>query len=268
MPVILTPMQMIFIRTVGAVILFWLFQRLFIPEKVEKKDLLMLALCGIIGFTLNQSFFYAGLNLTTPVDASIIHVLNPILVFVFAGIFLHDRITFQKAIGIAMGTAGAVLLILYRKTVSFNEQTMLGNFMVFANTVFYALYLIMIKPLVVKYHTTTILKWVSFFGLLAILPFSIRPAMNINFSTIPIIAWVGIGYIIILNTFLAYLLINFALQRVSPVIVSYYSYLQPVIATISFMIIGQQGLSFIKVIAAFIIFTGVYLVNRSGNHQP
>lgn len=263
MPAILTPMQMIFIRTLGAVILFWLFQRLFVPEKVERKDLLMLAFCGIIGFALNQSFFYAGLNLTTPVDASIIHVLNPILVLVFAGIFLHDRITYQKAIGIALGTGGATLLILYGRTASFNGQTMLGNIMVFANMVFYALYLIMIKPLVVKYHTTTILKWVSFFGLLAILPFSIRPAMAIHFSAIPLIAWTGIGYIILLNTFLAYLLINYALQRVSPVIVSYYSYLQPVIATISFMIIGQGGLTLVKASAAIVIFIGVYLVNRT-----
>ena len=163
-----------------------------------------------------------------------------------------------------LGAGGAVLLILYGRVVSFNGQTMLGNILVFSNIVFYALYLIMIKPLVGKYQPSTILKWVSFFGFLFIFPFSIRPALEINFSSISLMAWAGIAYIIILNTFIAYLLINFALQRVSPVVVSYYSYIQPVIATISFMVLGQRGLTFPKVAAALIIFTGVYLVNRSG----
>jgi len=262
MPESFSPMQVIFIRTLGGVILFWLFQRLFIAEKVDRKDLFMLAICGILGFALNQTLFYVGLNMTTPVDASIIHVLIPILVLVFAGIILKEKITFQKAVGIALGAGGAVLLILYGHVVSFSGKTMFGNILVFANAVFYALYLIMIKPLVGKYHTATILKWVSFFGFLAILPFSIRPAMNIDFSSVKLMAWLGIAYIIVLNTFFAYLLINFALQRVTPLVVSYYSYIQPVVASLSFMVLGQGVLSFPKIIAALIIFSGVYLVNR------
>jgi drug/metabolite transporter (DMT)-like permease len=129
--------------------------------------------------------------------------------------------------------------------------------------VFYALYLVLIKPLVGKYHTTTILKWVSFFGFMFILPFSIKPALEINFAAITTTAWLGILYIIVLNTFVAYLLINFALKSVSTTVVSYYSYLQPVIASVMAVTIGQGGFSLIKVFAALLIFSGVYLVNRA-----
>ena len=80
MPVPFQPLQLLFMRSLGGVLLFWIFQRLFIREKVARKDLLMLAFCGLLGFAANQAFFYEGLNLTSPVDASIIHVVNPIYV--------------------------------------------------------------------------------------------------------------------------------------------------------------------------------------------
>lgn len=131
--------------------------------------------------------------------------------------------------------------------------------------IFYALYLVLIKPLIGKYHTTTILKWVSFFGFLFILPFSIKPTLDINFREISLLSWLGISYIIILNTFVAYLLINFALKTVTATVVSYYSYLQPLIATLFSLTLGQGGITWAKALAALLIFLGVYLVNSNKN---
>ena len=173
MPVVLSPMQLIFIRLLGAMLIFWLFQRLFVPEKVERKDLVTLAVCGMFGFALNQTLFYEGLNLTTPVDASLIHVLNPVLVMIFASVILGEKVTWIKAAGIALGASGVLILVLYGRKVSLDGNHAWGNLLIFLNMIFYALYLILIKPLTGKYHTTTILKWVSFFGFLFVLPFSV-----------------------------------------------------------------------------------------------
>jgi len=263
MPEMMSPKQLIFIRLLGGALIFWLFQRLFVPEKVERKDLVMLAVCGMFGFALNQALFYEGLNLSTPVDASLIHVLNPIMVMLFASLLIGERITWKKAGGIALGASGVLILVLYGHQVSFNGNHALGNILIFLNLVFYALYLVLIKPLVGKYHTTTILKWVSFFGFLFVFPFSIKPALEINFAAITPGAWAGIVYVIVLNTFVAYLLINFALKTLSTTVVSYYSYLQPVIAGIMSVSIGQEGITVPKVLAAMLIFTGVYVVNRT-----
>lgn len=263
MPVMMSPMQLIFIRLLGGMIIFWLFQRLFVPEKVERKDLIMLAVCGMFGFALNQTLFYEGLNLSTPVDASLIHVLNPILVMVFATLIAGEKVTWKKAAGIALGATGVLILVLYGRQVSFNGNHALGNILIFANMLFYALYLVLIKPLIGKYHTTTILKWVSFFGFLFVFPLSIKPALEINFGAITFTAWLGIIYIIVLNTFVAYLLINFALKSLSATVVSYYSYLQPVIAAVMSVTIGQGGITAPKIFAALLIFSGVYVVNRA-----
>lgn len=262
MPEVFSPMQLIFLRLLGGVIIFWLFQRLFVPEKVERKDLIKLAICGMFGFALNQTLFYEGLNLTTPVDASLIHVMNPVLVLIFASLIIHEKVTLTKMGGIALGATGTLLLVLYGKQVSFDGANALGNILVLLNMVFYALYLVLIKPLVGKYHTTTILKWVSAFGFIFILPFSIKPALEISFATVTPVAWAGLAYIILLNTFVAYLLINYALKHLMPSVISYYNYIQPLIAGLSSLTLGQERITLPKVLAAGLIFTGVWLVNR------
>lgn len=262
MPASFSPMQLIFLRMLGGVIIFWLFQKLFVPEKVERRDLIKLAICGMFGFALNQALFYEGLSLTTPVDASLIHVMNPILVLIFASLIIGEKVTWTKAGGIALGATGTLILVLYGKMVSFDGNHAIGNILVFLNMVFYALYLVLIKPLVGKYHTTTILKWVSVFGFAFIFPFSIKPALGINFAAITPLAWAELAYIIVLNTFVAYLLINFALKHLMPSVISYYNYLQPVIASLSAFTIGQASITLPKVLAALLIFAGVWMVNK------
>lgn len=262
MPGFLTPMQLIFLRLLGGLVLFWVFQKIFVHEKVDRRDLFKLALCGMLGFALNQSLFYEGLNITAPFDASVIHVLNPVLVMIFAFLILRERITSSTVIGIVLGASGALLLIFFGRKSGSGEHAALGNLLVFLNMVFYALYLVVLKPLTLKYHTSTILKWVSLFGFLFILPFSVKPALSIDFGRFDLYAWLALGFIIIFATFLAYLLINFALKRVSPNVVSYYNYLQPLIAAVSSVSIGAERITWIKVAAAILIFSGVFVVTR------
>jgi drug/metabolite transporter (DMT)-like permease len=262
MPVPFQPLQLLFLRSLGAVILFWIFQRWFIREKVARKDLFMLALCGLLGFAANQALFYEGLNLTTAVDASIIHVTNPIFVLIFASILIHEKVTYLKVIGIALGAGGAMILILYGKMVNMSTNSFEGNILVMLNMLCYAMYLVLIKPMVAKYHTMTILKWVSLFGFLYILPFSIKGIAEMPLQSVSFHAWLGVGYVAVFNTFIAYLLINFALKTVEASMASFYTYLQPVIASVMSVSLGGEAITAPKIIAALLIFGGVFLVSR------
>lgn len=262
MPVPFQPLQLLFMRSLGAVILFWIFQRWFIREKVQRKDLWMLALCGLLGFAANQALFYEGLNLTTPVDASIIHVVNPIFVLIFASILIHEKVTYVKVIGIALGAAGALILILYGRMVNMSTNSFAGNILVMLNMLCYAMYLVLIKPMIAKYHTMTILKWVSFFGFLMILPFSVKGMLHLNLQSVSLNAWLGVGYVVVFNTFIAYLMINYALKTMEASMVSFYTYLQPVIASVMSVSLGTEYITGPKIIAAVLIFAGVFLVNR------
>ena len=262
-----TPLQLIFLRLSGGMICFYIFQKLFVNEKVARKDLVMLAFLGIIGFGLNQTLFYAGMALTSPVDASILHVINPILVLIFSSLLIGEKVTFRKTGGILLGSSGALLLIFYSSGLSFSGNHAYGNLMIIMNMIFYALYLVLIKPLTGKYKTSTILKWVSIFGFIFILPFSIKPALQINFAGISTSVWLLVLYVIIMNTLVAYFLINYALERVMPSIVSYYTYLQPFIASAASLTVGNGSITSTKILAAVLIFSGVALVNSGSGKE-
>jgi len=260
MPVSLTPWQVVFLRLLGGVILFWIFQGFFPREKVQRADMWKLALCGLLGFTLNITLFYTGLNFTTPVDASVIHVSTPIIVLILASLMIREKITLTKLGGILLGMCGALILILWGRHLQFGGRPALGNILLVLNMVCYALYLVILKPLVLKYHTVTILKWVSLFGFLFVIPVSARSMLNISFAGFSWYTWIALGYIIVLTTFVVYLLINFALKSLTPTAVSYYSYLQPMLAAVSSVTVGMERITLPKVVAAILIFTGVWLV--------
>ncbi|MEI7491359.1 MAG: EamA family transporter [Bacteroidota bacterium] len=264
---IFTPLQLIFLRLLGGMICFYIFQKLFVHEKVARKDLIMLAFLGIIGFGLNQTLFYAGLAFTSPVDASILHVINPILVLIFSSLLIGEKVTFRKTGGILLGSSGALLLIFYSSGVSFSGNHALGNLMIILNMLCYALYLVLIKPLTGKYKTATILKWVSLFGFIFIIPFSIKPALQIHFSAISLNTWLWVLYVILMNTFIAYFLVNYALERVMPSVVSYYTYLQPFIAAAASVTVGTGSITWTKILAASLIFSGVALVNTGSKNE-
>jgi len=261
MPDYLLPRPIIFLRVVGASIIFWLVSLLFPREKVAMKDMIRLAICAIFGVAINQILFFEGLNLTTPINASIIMVTIPIMVLIFAHFIIRDKINLNKLIGILFGFIGAVYLILQGGSISFGSNTSLGNLFTFLNASSYALFLVLVKPLLKKYSTITVMKWVFTFGLIYIFPFTFKLVLASDFNAIPIHIWLSIVYVVLFTTVLAYFLNNFSLKFITPTMNSAYIYAQPLIATIISLWASKDRLTYVEVLAAFFIFTGVYFVN-------
>lgn len=261
MPEYVKPFGFIVLRGIGAVLLFWLLHALTMREKVENRDLPKIALCAVFGIALNQMLFFKGLSITTPINAAIIMTSTPVLVLLSASILLREKITLSKIGGIVAGITGALLIILVGKDFSFGSETMPGDAMVFINASSYGVYLVIIKPLMKKYHPLTVIKWVFLFGFFMVLPFGYRQALEIEWTAMPPRIIAGVAFVIICLTFLAYLLNSFALSRVSPSTVSIYIYSQPLFATSIAIFLGNDSLTALKIIAAFLIFSGVYLVS-------
>jgi len=261
MPDFLQPRVIILFRVVGASIIFWLVANFLTKEKVERKDFPRLALSGLFGIAINQVMFFEGLNLTTPINASIIMVSTPILVLVLAHFLIGERISIQKVIGIALGASGASYLILLQGNISFSSNTFVGNLFVLINAASYAAFLVIVKPLMKKYSALTVMKWVFLFGTIYVIPFSINLAIKTDYSTIPLNIWLSISYVIIFTTIFAYFLNNYSLKTVSPTVNSAYIYLQPFLASVVAIYAGKDELSWTKVIAALLIFLGVYFAS-------
>lgn len=270
MPNYLTPNVFILLRVAGASVLFWIIKLWFVKEKVERKDVVLLAVCAVFGVAANQLFFFNGLNLSSSINAGIIMTINPILVVILSFFILKEKITWLKSIGILIGATGAILLTLTAGTGS--GDSLLGDLFLFINAASYAIYLVLVKPLMKKYKPFTVITYIFSFGLLYVLiyPPTLMDLAETNFSQIPFDVVMKILYVIIGVTFFAYLLTVYGLKFLSPSVSSSYIYLQPVLVMIFTFLFGMWGLSedytdtitWEKVGYMLVIFLGVFLTSR------
>ncbi len=263
MPVYVPPFAFVLVRAGSAMLLFWLVSVFFVKEKVDKKDIPRLALLGVCGVAVNQILFLNGLSQTTPINASIIMVSNPVFVLLIAAILLKEKISFSKIAGIAFGIAGALLLLLFNKNFSFGSETIKGDVMVLINSMSWAAYIVLVKPLMQKYNAFTIVKWVFLFGFIYVFPFGFQEFKEINWASMPITVWRDILFVVLGSTFLAYLLNTYALRALSPSVVSIYTYFQPFLTTlIAVFFYHNDALDTRKIVSGILIVIGVILVSQ------
>lgn len=259
MPEFIRPFGFIILRVGVSGLLFFLAARLIIKEKIERKDIPQFFLCALFGVAINQLLFFKGLSLTSPINAGLIMVTNPIFVLIISGIFLKERITLYRIGGILSGLTGAVLLIRYGQVLRSGQGNPLGDTFILLNSLSYAVYLVMVLPLMKKYHPVTIMQVIFGFGALLVFPFGWIEFSEIPWRQLDTRAWLATGFVVIATTFLAYLLNTMALRRLSANMVSVYIYLQPLFATGFAILLGKDRLHLLHVISAALIFLGVWL---------
>lgn len=257
------PFGFILVRVFFASLLFWSVGIFAPKEKIDRHDFKTFFLAAVFGVALNMLTFFKGFEYTTPIHASVIMTVVPIVVLILSSIILKERITKTKSIGILIGFSGALILSIYGKSTQSGDDILLGNLLVFINAVSYGLYLIIIKKLTYKYHPITFIKWLFLFGLILVFPFGFNEVRAINLNTFNSYIYFSVGFVIVGATFLTYLLNPLALTKLRASTVSTFLYLQPVIAGIFAIIMGSDSINTIKVIATICIFCGVYLVSQS-----
>jgi len=256
------PFGLVLLRASGAVILFWLTGALFVREKADRKDIPRFALLAIVGVAVNQMCFLKGLSLTSPISAAIMMITSPILVLIIAAIIIRERITAIGVTGILLGFAGAALLMMGNASSDGKSDNISGDVYVFINALSWGTYLVLVKPLMLKYNTVTILRWVFLFGWILVLPFGMTEFGEIRWSEMSGHDWFNALFVVFATTYLAYMLNTYALKELSPSVVSAYIYLQPLLAAVIALYMGSDKIDGLKVISAGMIFTGVYLVSR------
>jgi len=260
--VYIDPATLTMYRVSVTAILMWLVSIFYKSEKVERRDLIRLFIAALFGVTLNQFLFISGIAKTTPIDAAIIITSGPIIVLLLSALLLHDKITPTKIIGVIIGAVGAISLVAYSGTVSFGKEHLLGNLMILGNATAYALYLVTVKPVMSKYSSLTVIKWIFLFGTIQMLPIGLMPLMKYNLIAQPFDAIFNIGFIVIGATFFAYLLTSYALTHIKASTVSIFAYTQPVVAVIFALMMGVDNLNWIKLVSMLLVCVGVYIASR------
>ena len=264
MPIYITPFGFILLRVLGAAILFWVVSFFIKPEKIKKKDWPRLIACSFLGMVINMLAFFKGLELSTPVNSSVIITISPIIVFIFSAILLKEKIQFLKTIGIILGFMGAVILVLYTSKTGINAPNIpLGNVLFIVNSFAYGLYLVLVKPLIEKYNIITLLKWLFLLAIFLNLPVTFNEFVSVKWSDLPIKdAVLPMLFVVVGTTFCTYLFNAYALRTLSPSTVSSFIYLQPIVGIVYAVSTKSDTLSLVSVTGMILIFIGIYLVTK------
>ena len=263
MPTYIQPFGFILLRVSGAAILFWLIGFWAPKERIDKKDLLRVLGCAFFGMVINMLMFFKGLSLSTPINSAVLITISPIIIFSLSVLILKEKITFLKIFGILLGFAGALSLILFSEQTAQNAENIpLGNALFLINATSYAIYLILLKPLTVKYHVITLMKWMFLIAIFINLPITLSEFNQVEWSNLPIDAILKMAFVVIGTTFMTYLLNIFALKHLNASTIGVFMYLQPLLGILFAVVVGSDSLNMLKVFAASIVFLGVYIVTN------
>ena len=263
MPDVIQPYGFILLRVSGAAILFWAVSFFYPSEKIEKGDWLRIIACAFFGMVLNMLMFFKGLSLSTPINSSVVITLSPVLLLVLSALFLKEHITWRKAVGIGLGLLGALALILFGAKTQPNAPNIpLGNLLFIVNATSYSVYLIMVKPLVAKYSSITLMKLFFLFALIMNLPIGVSEFVQVDWLNLPFDAVWKLVFVVVGTTFCTYLFNVYALKQLSPSTIGAFIYLQPVLATFFAILAGADSLNALRLGAACLIFMGVFLSTR------
>ena len=263
MPEILSPFALSFFRLGGGLLLFWLVSLFTKKEHVPAKDILMLFFASFFALTLNQLPYFIGLSMTSPIDASIVVTLLPILTMILAAFIIKEPITWIKAVGVLIGASGALLLVFTSHSLHGGKSNFWGNVIIFGGVASFAIYLTVFKNLISRYSSVTIMKWMFLFGTIICFPFCYKPLMQTDFALLTTGTYWRVGYVVLFATFLGYLLIPIGQKVLRPTTLSMYNYIQPVMASMVAVAIGIDSFGIEKALSAVLVFAGVYIVTLS-----
>lgn len=262
---VISPLALFCLRSIGAGLLFWA-TSLFMPsEKVAASDYIKIFAASVMGFFLTQITFLIGISDITPMDCSIMTSLSPIYTMFIAAIVLKEPITLKKAGGVLLSFCGVLFLIFNSVSQGGGaaETKPSGVFFMFLNGFCFSVYLGVFKPLIMRYSVVTFMKWIFLFSSLMSLPFAGAEIISVDSSALSLKFMAEIAFAIIFATFVSYFLIPIGQKHLRPTLVSMYSYMQPIVATVISIYIGMDTLGWKKVVAAATVFAGVVLVNYS-----
>lgn len=228
---------------------------------IQRKDWGRFFWCAVTGVAINQMLFIKGLTLTTTIHAALLILVTPIVVMLFALWVLKERFTFFKALGLSLGIGGAVFLVLQRESGQHATNYLLGDLLIVINAISYSLYFILVKPLMQHYSPLHVIRWIFTIGFFMLLPFGWQQTADIEWSRFHWQQWAALLYVSLCGTFLAYFFNAFGIQKLGASVTGAYIYTQPFFAVLIAVFFLSEEMTWQKIFAAVLIFTGVYFVN-------
>lgn len=259
-----SPMAYMATRCLGAAAIFWLIS-LFLPrEKVAPRDLTVIILGGLLGIVVSQTLTAWALTFTTPVYFSLIATLTPVATMLCAALFIGEKISVRGIAGVALGVAGAMLMVFIGWQGGSGKNDILGIALTLLSMFTWAVYLIITRKVSARYTAVTQMKWVFLASAIAVLPFSLTDLQSATLYSAAT-EWSGLAemaFIVVFATVAGYFAIPFAMRYLKATTVSVYTNLQPIVASLVAIALSQDVLTWDKPVALVLVLLSAWLVTK------
>ncbi len=262
------PATIILLRfALGAAILWLAIWRGRMFQRVNRRDLIYLALLGFIAVPLHQALQALGLLYTTATSMGWIVALIPVFTALLAWRFLGEPMTARKVIGSALAFGGAVFVVT-RGALSLDTLRLstLGDALAVASALNWAIFQVASKPILRRLQPMLAMAYLMLLGGVVIVPFAFWQTLN-DLPRLSLDGWLAISFLGIFCSGVGYLVWYDALSKIDASQLASLSYLQPLITIIVATLLLGETLTPALVLGGAVILFGVYLVNRSATKR-
>ncbi len=260
---VVSPWGLSALRYLAGASAFWAMSLFLKPEKVEKKDLLILMGAAVFGLMLNQTLFLEGLSRTSSVNASVISTTLPMVTMFISALILKEPISFLKMLGVLVGGTGAVYLIMSSGQGSGQGGNLIGDLLCFGSAISFSWFLVVTKPITQKYSAVTVMKWLFLFAGVVVIPFSFNDLKAVDLIGMTLNNGLSLAFALVFATIIPYLILPIGQKRLRPTTQSMYNYVLPIVTFIVAVVAGTDSITVPKGLATALVFLGVYIVTRS-----
>ena len=238
------------------------FVSLFLRRIPDKRDRPRIIFLGVTGIAINQTLFLLGLRFSSPLHSALLYAITPILVLIGAVLYLGERLTWKKVLGVLLALAG-VLLVLLAQGLDLSRGPLKGDLITLVAVFTWSAYTVAGKPLLARYDALTVTVWIFLCGALVMLPAGIPVLTHFSPARPTMRGWLEIGYLSVVTSGIAFTLWYVALQRLQASQVAVFSNLQaPLTALLAWLVMGAVP-EHAAIAGGVLVLLGVILVQIS-----
>ncbi len=235
-----------------------------LPRPVPWKTLVLMALTGV---GLYYLVFNLALTYTTTSQVALIQSSFPAIMAVMAVLWLHERLTRQRVLGIVLAVVGVALIVARTEADTSARDPFIGNALTFVSVFIWGAYTMLAKRLA-DADAIAVTATVAVFGTIMLVPAALIENANASIPSISVQGWLKIVYLGALASAVGYLLYNRALRDVDATLAGIFVNLAPVIGVICGVVFLGESITPPAIFGGALVLAGVWISSvRSGDGQ-
>ena len=221
---------------------------------LTRRDVAVLGGLGLLGVTLMSSLYHLSITFLPANVAALVFSCNPVFVVLFAPVVLSEKMTSRKLTAVAVCLCGIWVLARDRA----DGISVVGLLLMLAAIVVFALYTVLLKKVTPRYGALSVTGFVALAGGVFLLPLA-WAAEGMPLATYAAVDWLGMVYLAVVGTALAYFLFIYGMNHVEAGSGSMIFFLKPFLAALFAGWVLDETLSAREFVAAAIILVGMVI---------